>query len=63
MNNKKNHSSVIKRKKNKSKLSYELTGLFLLFLGVFVIISILGFNTGVIGDLIKQAFSVMFGIL
>lgn len=63
MNNKKNHSSVIKRKKNKSKLSYELTGLFLLFLGVFVIISILGFNTGVIGDLITQAFSVLFGIL
>lgn len=35
----------------------------MLFLGVFVIISILRFNTGVIGDLITQAFSVLFGIL
>lgn len=63
MSNKKNRNSVRRSKKNNSKLSYELTGLFLLFLGVFITISIFGLKTGIVGDLILQVFSVIFGVL
>lgn len=63
MRNKKSHNSIRKKKQNRSKLSYEITGLFLLFIGIFITVSILGFKTGIIGDFVLQVFNIIFGIL
>lgn len=53
--------SVSKTKKHSSS-SYEISGVIILFLGVFAALSLWGMGTGLLGDLTNQGIHFLFGI-
>lgn len=60
-NTKQNTRPVVKRRK-KGNRQYELAGIFLFLFGLFACISLTGTETGLLGDLIRDAFHFCFGM-